>query len=71
LGDKPIRLIKSLISRLEHLLVSPWLQRRINRKAKKDYQRDKHKKTLRPFNFAPTKSEYWFTSKADDCYSKE
>ena len=52
--DKPIRLIKWWKVRLENLLVSPYLKRRIRRRAIRDYQMGEHQNPPHPFNVAPT-----------------
>jgi len=53
---KPIGLIKWLMARLENLLASPCLKRRIRERAIRDYLRGEHKNPPSSFNFAPTKS---------------
>jgi len=42
LRDKPIRLIKWQKVGLQNLLVSPYLRRRIRRRAIRDYRRNEH-----------------------------
>ena len=52
--DKPIRLIKWQKVGLQNLLVSPYLRRRIRRRAIRDYRRNEHQNLPCPFNVAPT-----------------
>jgi hypothetical protein len=54
LRDKPIRLIKWWKVRLENLLVSPYLKRRIRRRAIRDYHIDEYQNSPYSFNVAPT-----------------
>ena len=50
--DKPIELIKWLKAGLEDLLISPYLKRRIRRRAIRDYQMGEHQNPPYPFNVA-------------------
>ena len=53
--DKPIRLIKWQKAGLENLLGgSPYIKRRIRRRAIRDYQMGEHQNPPHPFNVAPT-----------------
>jgi hypothetical protein len=54
LRDKPIGLIKWRKARLENLLISPCLKRRIRERAIRDYLRGEHQNPPHPFNIAPT-----------------
>ena len=56
--DKSIGLIKWQKAALEDLLGSPYIKRRITRRAIWDYQMGEHKSPSHPFNVAPT-SQYW------------
>jgi hypothetical protein len=50
LRDKPIRLIKRLMAGLKNLLVTPYLKRRIRRRAIRDYQTGEYQNSPYPFN---------------------
>jgi hypothetical protein len=66
LRDKPIRLIKGLMAGLKNLLVTPYLKRRIRRRAIRDYQTGEYQNSPYPFNVAPTSLHSKTTSKVDD-----
>ena len=52
--DKSIGLIKWQKAGLENLLRNPCIKRRIEMRAKKDYQIGEHKNSPFSLNFAPT-----------------
>jgi len=54
LKDKSIGLIKWQKAGLENLLGSPYLKRRIRRRAIRDYQIGEYQNSPYPFNIAPT-----------------
>jgi hypothetical protein len=57
LRNKPIGLIEWPKARLENLLISPCLKRRIRRRVIRDYRVGEHQNHPYPFNVAPTESE--------------
>jgi len=57
LKDRSIWLIKWQKEGLENLFGSPYIKRRIRRRAIRDYRRNEHQNPSYLFNAAPTKSE--------------
>jgi hypothetical protein len=61
-----IGLIKWGKARLENLLISPCLKRRIRKRAIRDYLRGYHQNPPHPFNIAPTNVHFKLSLKGND-----
>jgi len=66
LKDKSIGLIKWQKAGLENLLGSPYLKRRIRRRAIRDYQIGEYQNSPYPFNIVPTSLQSETTLRVDD-----